>query len=238
MSLDCAHQKAAEPGFESSRLTVQEWGNPATMATDELWTGRGDVLQLAASLGCDAARFGIIGLSGGAPYAAACAQQIPHRLSHVAIVSGHAPMNAAGTCPGDQDKLIKLVSRRPRLGQLAFGVIDRRLDRRPDRVVRSLLKNWTAEDRQLLLGDQQLYQQLVLNLSEATRRGSAGIVKDVHLLGRRWGFCLSQIQGVGVSIWQGGCDRTVTPSMARYFQRQISGSELIVDLTCQSAMSP
>jgi len=186
-----------------------------------------DVQRLAASLGYADAPFGIIGLSGGAPYAAACALRFPHRLTHVAIVSGHAPMCAPGVSPGNQDKLIELIARREHLGKTAFKLIDRKLDRKPDKVVDMVTKNWTTADKKLVLCNSRRYQQLVANLNEAGRCGPAGIVTDIRLLACPWGFALCQVQGVGVSIWQGGCDRIVTPSMGRYFHRQIAGSELI-----------
>ena len=188
-----------------------------------------DVAQLADYLGYSDRPFGIIGVSGGAPYACACALRFPQRLTHVAIVSGHAPLGAPGTCPGNQDKLIRLITKRQRLGKLAFGVINRRLDRKPDKVVQMLTKKWTPADRKLILCNPRHYRQLVANLDETGRCGSAGMVTDIRLLGSCWGFRVCQVQDVGVSIWQGGCDRISTPSMGRYFHNQIAGSELVVD---------
>ena len=187
------------------------------------------VEQFADALGYGGQPFGVIGMSGGAPYATACAAKIPHRLTHVAIVSGHAPLCAPGTCPGNQDELIKLVSRRPRLSKMVFGLIGRRLQRKPDKIVKMISKKWTAADRRLILCNPRRYRQLIANLQEASRCGPAGVVKDIRLLACNWGFRLSDIAGVPVSIWQGCCDKTVTPSMARYFQQRIAGSELIYD---------
>src|SRR5271157_2358409 len=48
-----------------------------------------DVAELADNLGID--RFAILGLSGGGPYAAACAFKIPERLKAVAMVSSAYP---------------------------------------------------------------------------------------------------------------------------------------------------
>ena len=188
-----------------------------------------DVEQLAAALGYADSRFGVIGLSGGAPYAAACGYKIPHRLTHMAIVSGHTPMGAPGTCRGDQDHTIEFISRRQRLAKLAFKFLGRRLDRKPDKVIAKVTKSWTAEDRKLILCNPKHYQQIIANMREATRCGPSGMVTDIRLLACRWGFKVCQVQGVPVSIWQGACDRTVTPSMAHYFHKQIPGSELIID---------
>lgn len=188
-----------------------------------------DIEQLACALGHADKPFGIVGLSGGAPYAAACARYIPHRLTHVAIVSGHTPLEACGVCPGNQDKQIELVARLPHVGKLVFGAIDRRLDRKPDKVVQMVSKNWSAADRRLMLCDCRNYRKLIANMREALRCGTDGLVRDIELLAGCWGFRLCDIQGVPVSIWQGGCDPVVTPSMGRYFHRHIAGSELIVD---------
>ena len=187
-----------------------------------------DVEQLAAHFGYAEAPFGIIGMSGGAPYASACAYRIPQRLTHVAIVSGHTPL-CAPVCPGNQDKMIEFVARRPRLAKVLFRLIYHRLERKPDKVVAILTKKWTAADRQLIACDPQLYRQLVQNLVEAGHCGPDGLVTDITLLACPWGFQLCQLQGVPVSIWQGGCDRIVTPSMGHYFHRQIAGSEFTVD---------
>jgi pimeloyl-ACP methyl ester carboxylesterase len=50
-----------------------------------------DVTELADSLGID--QFFILGVSGGGPYAAACAHQIPDRLISVGIVCGMGPVD-------------------------------------------------------------------------------------------------------------------------------------------------
>lgn len=51
----------------------------------------GDVTAFAAALGLE--RFAVLGVSGGAPYALACAYKIPQRLMGVAVVSGMGPLD-------------------------------------------------------------------------------------------------------------------------------------------------
>ena len=50
-----------------------------------------DVLRLADHIGIP--HFSVVGVSGGAPYAAVCAYAIPERLDAVMIVSGVAPFD-------------------------------------------------------------------------------------------------------------------------------------------------
>ena len=75
----------------------------------------------------------------------------------------------------------------------------------------------------------KLYRRLVANLREASICGTGGLQRDITLLGSCWGFQVNEASGVSISIWQGGCDRIVTPSMARYFHSQLPGSELFID---------
>jgi pimeloyl-ACP methyl ester carboxylesterase len=48
-----------------------------------------DVVELADALGID--RFAIVGVSGGGPYALACARKIPQRLTAAGVVCGLGP---------------------------------------------------------------------------------------------------------------------------------------------------
>jgi pimeloyl-ACP methyl ester carboxylesterase len=57
-----------------------------------------DVVELADSLKLD--RFGVMGISGGGPYAVACAYKIPERLTATAIVSGMGPSEAPAVRKG------------------------------------------------------------------------------------------------------------------------------------------
>jgi pimeloyl-ACP methyl ester carboxylesterase len=188
-----------------------------------------DVECVAAALGSPSEPFGVIGLSGGAPYALACVQCIPHRLTHAAVVSGHAPMNAPGTYRGNQDNLIEFMNRRPRLAAIGVNVATRQLHRNSERFVRRVANSWSEADRQMVLCNSEYRAAVAETLNEATRCGSSGILTDVQLLDCYWGFRLSQMPLAPVSIWHGGCDPIAPVSMAHYFHREIASSELIID---------
>jgi pimeloyl-ACP methyl ester carboxylesterase len=187
-----------------------------------------DIAYFVDALGYAGTSFGVIGMSGGAPYALACVKCIPQRLTHVALVAGHTPLSAP-VQPGNQDRLIAFVTRRPRLARIGFNVAIRTLHRNPGKMARTVAGNWSASDRQLIMCNPQYFATLIRTLNEATRCGADAILRDVQLLGSNWGFRPCDLPPASVSIWQGGCDPIAPPSMGRYFQQQIAGSELIID---------
>lgn len=188
-----------------------------------------DVAAVADSLGYAGTSFGVLGLSGGAPYALAMVRCLPERLTRVAVVSGHTPMCPPGAPSGSEDKLIAWVGRRPRLASLGFRVAGNQLRKHPDLVVRKVSASWAESDRQLILCDPAYRQALVDTLAQATRCGPEGILTDVTLLGSDWGYRLSELAGPPISFWHGGCDPIAPPAMGHYFQRNVAGSELTID---------
>jgi pimeloyl-ACP methyl ester carboxylesterase len=188
-----------------------------------------DVASVAEALGYGGTSFGIVGLSGGAPYALACVRCMPERLTHVAIVSGHTPLSPAGAPLGSQDKLIAWVGRRPRLATVAFRVASNQLRKHPKFVLHKVSETWAESDRQLILCSPTYYPALNQTLLEATRCGPAGIVTDVTLLGSDWGYRFCDLPPASVSFWQGGCDPIAPAAMGHYFQRNVAGSELAID---------
>lgn len=188
-----------------------------------------DAMGVAAALGYTTGAIGVLGVSGGAPYALACVQCAPERLAHVAIVSGHTPMTARGAGRGNQDNFIEFIVRRPRLARVGINVVIRRLHRKPDAVMQRVAGNAAASDARLLLGNPENRQGFHASLLAATRGGAGPIMTDVRLLAGDWGYRLTELPAASVSIWQGGCDPIAPPSMGRYFHRTIAGSELAFD---------
>ncbi len=131
--------------------------------------------------------------------------------------------------PGNRDHAILAAARHPYMGRIAFEMIRRRLIRRPEHATRRLTCSWTDEDRQLVFCNPRWKRLMIEEICESIRHGTEGVYREVQLLTSCWGFRLCEITGVPVSIWQGDCDRLTPPSMGRYFQRCIPGSELYLD---------
>lgn len=174
-----------------------------------------DLCALADHLGLE--RFGVTGVSGGGPYALACAYAIPQRLTTVGVVSGIGPVAESGLHTALTHSPLAglaLLQRAPRLihavtASVAFG-----LHRFPDKVFKSLLAVSSASDCEVLQRP-AVRQCLLEAFSEAFRHGVQGISHEVVLFGRAWGFDLRRIT-IPVQLWHGKADQQVPVALGRY----------------------
>jgi pimeloyl-ACP methyl ester carboxylesterase len=165
-----------------------------------------DVSALADALRID--RFAVLGISGGGPYAAACAFKIPGRMTATGIVSGMGPPGAPGmkdgaswTLPGTPSLIRRFV-----LMLTAMG-----LQRDPDQFL-SRSKEAFSELDARLLEQPDLAQVFVAGLQEAFRSGVGGANRDAALCTQPWGFQLQDI-AAEVHLWHGEQDANVPVSV-------------------------
>lgn len=169
----------------------------------------GDVVELADALGID--RFAVLGISGGGPYAAACAFKIPERLTATGIVCGMGPADAPGAKDGVSWTLPGLPSivRRFMLMLTEMG-----LRKDPEQFLTRSVEMMAEVDGQLL--DQPEVARLFIEgVQEAFRSGVGGVQQEAGLYARPWGFRLEEISAE-VHLWHGGRDKNVLVSVGRY----------------------
>ncbi len=185
-----------------------------------------DVAELADHLGH--ARFDILGISCGGPYALACAARMPKRLRYVGIVAGIGPMDVPSIRAG-QLPLLRAMFAAARLSPWLVSpllLLDRLMFRAdPVRALEKLATLMTPPDRRLLAADPALRHRFALSLAEAYAGGIGGAMREAQLIGSAWGFELKHIL-VPVVIYQGGIDRNVPPAMGEYLASQIPRSRL------------
>jgi len=168
-----------------------------------------DVIELADALQVD--RFAVLGISGGGPYAAACAFKIPQRLTATTIVCGMGPFEA----PGAKDGTAMLLPgkftlmRKSLLMLMAMG-----LRRNPDRFL-SQMKDAVAEPDKLLLAQPEVVQTFIYSMREAFRSGTRGASWDAVLYQRPWGYQLQDIS-MQIHLWHGELDTQVPVSVGQY----------------------
>jgi pimeloyl-ACP methyl ester carboxylesterase len=177
-----------------------------------------DVVQVAAALGLD--RFAVLGISGGGPYAAACAWKLSDRLTGTGIVSGLAPLDVPGVIAGmgRRNRLsLQLVGRLGVLRRALFAAMSVSVRRQPDRILERGLG--AAADKQYL-DRQDVRKILVESLSEAFRSGSRGPAWEMGIYARPWGFRPEDIR-TPVYLSHGEQDANAPVTMGRYLATSI-----------------
>jgi len=173
-----------------------------------------DVAALADRL--ELARFSIIGVSGGGPYALACAARLPERLTRVALVCPLGPLDVADGKAGmlAQDRILLTLS--AHAAPLARGVVRMLahwMRQDADRYLKFMMAGMVSPDRDLFADPG--YRAIVLaSTAEALRQGGRGAAWELTLIARPWDFRLDDVQ-MPVSLWQGLMDQILPAHMAR-----------------------
>ena len=177
-----------------------------------------DVLKLAYALQID--RFAVLGISGGGPYAAACAFKIRDRLIKTGIVCGMGPSDAPGMKDGGSWKLpgTPSIIRSVILKLTSMGI-----QRDPDQLIARSKETFSEPDQQLL-AQPALAAIFLDGMREAFRQGVKGANHEAVMYTRSWGFNLHDIQA-GVHLWHGEQDLNVPISVGRYTAETIPNCE-------------
>jgi pimeloyl-ACP methyl ester carboxylesterase len=186
------------------------------------WTE--DVVQLADRLGLG--RFAVLGVSGGGPYALACAARIPDRVTHVALVGGLGPLSHQALTEDMRPlnrNVLRLAARSPGLARIGVRIAAAGVRRCPGFYVSAMSSGAPPADRRILADDG--YRKLVVDSTrEAVRHGGRGAAWELTLFARRWDFNLAAVRPP-VRIWQGLDDDIVPIAIARYLNESLPNSD-------------
>ena len=162
-----------------------------------------DVADVADRLGLG--RFHVVGLSGGAPFAVACAHALPQRVRRVALVCPVPPAHGVDPHASGVGLLYRL-GRHPVLAHRLFSVMRPLLRRRvitPRTLVGGSLP---AADRECL--DRQTLSGLARAWREGIGRSVQGALSDAGIYARDWQVPLDEI-AVPVDLWYGSEDSLI-----------------------------
>lgn len=178
-----------------------------------------DVASVADRLGLG--RFYIVGLSGGGPFAAACAYAMPHRIAGLALVCPVPPASSMSHHAPGVGHLFRL-GRHPKVAHRLLSLLRPLLHRRII-TPRTLVGNGLpASDRAVLT------RPMLAGLARAWREGVGrsvqGALSDANIYAADWGFPLSGIT-VPTTIWHGGADSLI-PRVAVAPYEAVPGSVL------------
>jgi pimeloyl-ACP methyl ester carboxylesterase len=190
------------------------------------WTA--DVAGLADALGIDA--FTVIGVSGGAPCALACAYALPGRVQRVGLVAGLGPLHEPDLyrdMPASARLVFYLANSLPWLFNTAIGFpLVRLAQLGPGLLVRLIAAINGSPDREVLLQADTL-AAFRRSMRACFEQGSAGSLQDLQLFRRSWEFSLQDIRQP-VNLWHGTRDNVVPLSHSRYLHRRLPQSVLEV----------
>ena len=187
--------------------------------------GAGDIAVLANYLGLN--KFGVAGISGGAPYAAACAALLPLRVSAAALISPMGPL-----CPPEGPDTIgmaryvtfRLLPRITPAMKGAFSLGRLMFLNAPDSMYGFILKRACASDRRILHRP-EIRRNLLDGVSEGLRPGIRGVIQEMRIFCKPWNIPFHAVKAP-VLLWQGTNDRNVPVSAALRLARLMPGCEL------------
>jgi pimeloyl-ACP methyl ester carboxylesterase len=162
-------------------------------------------------------RFSVLGWSAGGPHALAVAAKLPGRVSHVGIVAGMPPPKGLRAMPRDVRATIALARINPRL---AVAPLERWGKRTPPPTGSADCDLAYREGRR-----------------ESFRNGATWLAIELAMLGRSWGFDLSEVRAPA-TLWYGARDVVCPPRIGEAYARDLPRATLkVVDETHQLLFS-
>jgi pimeloyl-ACP methyl ester carboxylesterase len=172
-------------------------------------------------------RFGLLGISGGGPYAASLAARLGSRISVLAIVSpvgpiadlaDHVPM-AAG-----HRWFFLFLPRQRCLLRTGAHLAAAGFRAMPD-LAASVFARMIGDPDRTTLAHPEARATVIAMTRDALRQGIEGPTADLAVYGKPWEFDPAEITARAL-IWQGTADVVVPPAAAFHLATQIAGSRL------------
>lgn len=192
------------PGFGQSTFqpgrSIAGWASDVAALADRMQLGR----------------FSIMGVSGGGPYALACAALLPDRLARVALICPLGPLDVAAGKAGmlAQDRaLLTLAAHAAPLARGVVRLLANWMRRDAERYLRFMMAGMLSPDRDLF-ADPGYRAMVLASTAEALCQGGRGPASELTLIARPWGFPLRDVR-MPVSLWQGLADQILPAHMAR-----------------------
>lgn len=179
----------------------------------------------------DIGRFAQFAVSGGGPYALACAAVMPERLTASVVLCGAVPLADTGLCGFHPAyRLLALIRWLPgRFFSLPLAVAGRLADGDPEQAPLSWIVGSLAEpDRLLLRAHPGIFRVLAGSFQEGLRQGGRGVMADADIYAQKWNIRLDAIQHP-IRYWHGGMDRNIPAAAASGFVSRIPSARLVID---------
>jgi len=184
-----------------------------------------DIEVLADDLGLD--RFGVVGLSGGGPYALAVAHELPDRVVVASLLGGLGPTRGPDAV-WSYTRALRFAAPvfetlRTPIGS-AVGAVIQRVERFADPAFNAYIALLGFADKPVLRNPQFKAMFLADLLTAGHLRS---VAHDMALFSRHWGFGLDDVEPP-VIVWQGLADTIVPPSHGHHQAARLPRGELHV----------
>jgi pimeloyl-ACP methyl ester carboxylesterase len=223
------HEAASQRGLVVVGVTRPGFGDSSQHDGRTLLSFADDILHLADHLAVQT--FGILGISGGGPYALACLRALPaERLRAVAVVSSMWPI-ALGTAGMMMPMRIMYNLARWAPGivkwmvgaELSAPAQDTEHPERFDKLMETGFKRWPAEDQDVIFADDgKLFKVLSQSSRDAIKHGTGCFATEAKIYGSPWDFALKDVPTDRLVMWHGGKDANVPVAMADKAASQMS----------------
>ncbi len=191
--------------------------DPADNWTMQQWIK--DIHEFTDHLGIQC--FSLVGISGGGPYALACAHAFGSRVQKTAILAGMGPVYIdamAELLSAQEQERIRAARHSPEiLNELAS-----RIHQDPYPFIRTALNDIPKEERKKI--PEEMITGYEAALYEATFHGS-GLIADYRNFSKHWGFEAETIR-TPVHFWHSKDDKTVPFAHSQFLSEQIPSAEL------------
>lgn len=171
---------------------------------------------------------GVVGLSGGGPYALACAHALA-RVQVCAVLGGVAPSQGPEAIGGGVSALARFAVIVERVhGPLgaALSLAIRSAHPLASPAFDLFMRFSRAGDREVF-GTPGMKQMFLDDMLRASRSGMHSLIYDYLLFSREWGFMLGEIDKP-THFWHGDADPFVPLEHGRHQARLVPGSTLTV----------
>ena len=222
-----ADQEARRLGLRL--ISPDRWGyglSDAPAGKPGLAAYAADIAELARAL--KLSRFGVVGISGGGPYAVALATQMAERVDALALVAPVAPVSEAEERDGVSlfhRFAFRGLPRVPGAVSLAFLYFRGVLSVSPWWAARTMAARAGPPDR-VLLAQAEVRDDLARTFLAGLASGVRGASMDMGYFSRDWRLDFDAIK-MPARMWLGGQDRNVPLPAARMLANRLETLDLI-----------